>query len=43
VFTVPSGAVCLIVGDVVGHGLAAAQSMSQIRAVLRATGLTALR
>ena len=35
VFTLPSGAVCLVVGDVVGHGLAAAQSMSQIRAVLR--------
>jgi putative methionine-R-sulfoxide reductase with GAF domain len=39
VFTLPSGAVCLVVGDVVGHGLAAAQSMSQIRAVLRATAL----
>ena len=35
VFALPSGAVCLVVGDVVGHGLAAAQSMSQIRAVLR--------
>ena len=39
VFTLPSGAVCLVVGDVVGHGLAAAQSMSQIRAVLRSTTL----
>jgi phosphoserine phosphatase RsbU/P len=35
VFTLPSGAVCIVVGDVAGHGLAAAQSMSQIRAVLR--------
>ena len=35
VFTLPSGAVCLVVGDVAGHGLAAAQAMSQIRAVLR--------
>ena len=41
VFTLPSGAMCLVVGDVVGHGLAAAQSMSQIRAVLRATALRA--
>jgi phosphoserine phosphatase RsbU/P len=39
VFTLPSGAVCLVVGDVVGHGLEAAQSMSQIRAVLRSTAL----
>jgi phosphoserine phosphatase RsbU/P len=39
VFVLPSGAVCLVVGDVVGHGLAAAQSMSQVRAVLRATAL----
>jgi serine phosphatase RsbU (regulator of sigma subunit) len=39
VFTLRSGAVCLVVGDVVGHGLGAAQSMSQIRAVLRATAL----
>lgn len=39
VFVLPSGAVCLVVGDVVGHGLAAALSMSQIRAVLRATTL----
>jgi sigma-B regulation protein RsbU (phosphoserine phosphatase) len=39
VFTLPSGTVCLVVGDVVGHGLAAAQSMSQIRAVLRSTAL----
>lgn len=39
VFTLPSGAVALVVGDVVGHGLDAAQSMGQIRAVLRATAL----
>ena len=39
VFALPSGAVCLVVGDVVGHGLAAAQSMSQVRAVLRSTAL----
>ena len=39
VFTLPSGAVCLVVGDVVGHGLAAAQAMSQIRTVLRSTTL----
>ena len=39
VFTLPSRTVCLVVGDVVGHGLAAAQSMSQIRAVLRSTAL----
>ena len=35
----PSGAVCVVVGDVVGHGLAAAQAMSQIRSVLRPTTL----
>jgi serine phosphatase RsbU (regulator of sigma subunit)/anti-sigma regulatory factor (Ser/Thr protein kinase) len=39
VFTLPSGAVCVVVGDVVGHGLAAAQAMSQVRAVLRSTTL----
>jgi serine phosphatase RsbU (regulator of sigma subunit)/anti-sigma regulatory factor (Ser/Thr protein kinase) len=41
VFALPSGTVCLVVGDVVGHGLAAAQSMSQLRAVLRANALRA--
>ena len=41
VFCLPSGTVCLVVGDVVGHGLAAAQSMSQFRAVLRASALHA--
>ena len=39
VFVLPSGAVCLVLGDVVGHGLAAAQLMSQVRAVLRSTTL----
>jgi len=39
VFTLPSGAVCVVVGDVVGHGLAAAQAMSQVRSVLRSTTL----
>jgi len=39
VFTLRSGAVCLVVGDVVGHGLDAAQAMGHIRAVLRATAL----
>ena len=39
VFILPSGSVCLVLGDVVGHGLAAAQLMSQIRAVLRSTSL----
>lgn len=39
VFSLPSGAVCVVVGDVVGHGLAAAQSMSQLRAVLRSNAL----
>ncbi len=39
VFTLPSGTVCLVVGDVVGHGLAAAQSMAELRMVLRAYSL----
>jgi serine phosphatase RsbU (regulator of sigma subunit) len=39
VFTLPSGTVCLLVGDSMGHGLAAAQSMSQIRSVLRSSAL----
>ncbi|MDT7576450.1 MAG: hypothetical protein QOH17_2783 [Pseudonocardiales bacterium] len=39
VFTLPSGTVCLVVGDVVGHGLAAAQSMSEVRVALRAYAL----
>jgi anti-sigma regulatory factor (Ser/Thr protein kinase) len=39
VFLLRSGAVCLVVGDVVGHGLKAAQSMSRLSAVLRALAL----
>lgn len=39
VFTLTSGAICLVVGDVVGHGLKAAQSMSQLRSVLRSNAL----
>jgi sigma-B regulation protein RsbU (phosphoserine phosphatase) len=39
VFTLPSGTVCLVVGDVVGHGLAAALSMSEIRVALRSAAL----
>ncbi|MBV9312941.1 MAG: SpoIIE family protein phosphatase [Pseudonocardia sp.] len=39
VFTLPSGTVCLVIGDVTGHGLAAAHSMSQLRSVLRITAL----
>ncbi len=39
VFTLRSGAVCVVVGDVVGHGLSAAQAMSQTRAVLRSATL----
>lgn len=41
VFTLPSGTVCVLVGDSVGHGLAAAQSMSQLRSVLRSNALHA--
>ena len=36
VFTLPSGAVCVVVGDVVGRGLAAAVEMARLRHVLRA-------
>jgi len=36
VFILPSGSLCLVVGDVVGHGLTAAQSMHHIRTALRA-------
>ena len=39
VFVLRSGAVCLVLGDVVGHGLPAAQLMSQIRAALRSATL----
>ena len=36
VFTLPSGAVCVVVGDVVGRGLPAAVEMARLRHVLRA-------
>jgi serine phosphatase RsbU (regulator of sigma subunit) len=36
VFTLPSGSLCLVVGDVVGHGLTAAQQMHHMRTALRA-------
>jgi serine phosphatase RsbU (regulator of sigma subunit) len=39
VFALPSGTVCVVVGDSMGHGLDAAQSMSQLRAVLRTHAL----
>jgi serine phosphatase RsbU (regulator of sigma subunit) len=35
VFTLPSGTLCTVVGDVVGRGLGAAQAMGRIRDVLR--------
>jgi serine phosphatase RsbU (regulator of sigma subunit) len=37
--TLPSGAVCLVVGDVVGHDLPAATTMGQLRNALRAYAL----
>jgi serine phosphatase RsbU (regulator of sigma subunit) len=40
VFTLPSGKVCLVTGDVVSHGFAAALSMGQMRSVLRAYALS---
>ena len=36
VFELPSGRVCVVVGDVVGRGLTAAATMGRLRAVLRA-------
>jgi anti-sigma regulatory factor (Ser/Thr protein kinase)/putative methionine-R-sulfoxide reductase with GAF domain len=36
VFTLPSGAVCIVVGDVVGRGLPAAVEMGRLRDALRA-------
>ena len=35
-FTLPSGAVALVVGDVVGHGLEAAVAMGQLRGAVSA-------
>ncbi|OZM77319.1 PP2C family protein-serine/threonine phosphatase [Pseudonocardia sp. MH-G8] len=39
VFELPSGHVCVVVGDVVGRGIAAAATMGTIRTVLRACAL----
>ena len=39
-FALPGGAVSLVVGDVMGHGLSAATGMGQLRAALRALALT---
>jgi serine phosphatase RsbU (regulator of sigma subunit) len=39
VFPLPSGALCLVVGDVAGHGLAAAHAMGRARTALRAYAL----
>jgi anti-sigma regulatory factor (Ser/Thr protein kinase) len=39
VFTLPSGAVCIVVGDVVGRGLTAAVEMARLRHALRACSL----
>jgi sigma-B regulation protein RsbU (phosphoserine phosphatase) len=39
VFTLPTGWLCLVVGDVVGHGLRAAVVMGRLRSVLRAYAL----
>jgi serine phosphatase RsbU (regulator of sigma subunit) len=39
VFTLPSGALCLVVGDVAGHGLEAAHAMGRARTALRAYSL----
>jgi PAS domain S-box-containing protein len=35
VFALPDGAVCVVVGDVVGHDLEAASSMGQLRSIVR--------
>jgi hypothetical protein len=40
VFSLPSGKICLVTGDVVSRGLTAALSMGQMRAVLRAYSLS---
>jgi anti-sigma regulatory factor (Ser/Thr protein kinase)/putative methionine-R-sulfoxide reductase with GAF domain len=39
VFTLPSGWLCLVIGDVVGRGLAAADVMGRLRSALRAHAL----
>jgi phosphoserine phosphatase RsbU/P len=38
-FTLPSGELCLVIGDAAGSGLAAAVSMGRMRSVLRAYAL----
>ena len=42
VFTVPSGEVCAVIGDVAGSGLKAAAIMGRIRSALRAYALETL-
>jgi len=39
VFVLPSGGVCIVVGDVVGRGFAAAEEMGRLRSTLRAHAL----
>ncbi|MGH3752911.1 MAG: ATP-binding SpoIIE family protein phosphatase [Pseudonocardiaceae bacterium] len=39
VFTLPSGWLCIVIGDVVGRGLAAAAAMGRLRSALRAYAL----
>lgn len=39
VFALPGGTVCMVTGDVVGHGLPAALAMGHIRSVLRCCAL----
>ena len=39
VFTLPSGWLCVVIGDVVGHGLRAAVVMGRLRSALRAYAL----
>jgi anti-sigma regulatory factor (Ser/Thr protein kinase) len=41
VFELPSGHICVVVGDVVGRGIEAAATMGRLRAVLRAYALQA--
>ena len=42
VFRLPSGALAMVVGDVVGRGLAAASAMGQLRSAVRALGAVGL-
>ena len=43
VFRLPSGALAMVVGDVVGRGLAAASAMGQLRSAVRALGAVGLQ